>query len=73
MVRYWVEWIDHGTNDKHSTDLHDTEEEALKAAPRWRAYRESVKVYQTTCKETEFFATGISDAKKMDKSDDKVS
>jgi hypothetical protein len=46
-IRYWVEWIDHGTNDRHSTDLHDTQEAALKAVPTWRAYSESVKVYAT--------------------------
>lgn len=46
-VRYWIEWIDHSTNDRHTTDLHDTQDDALKAVPTWRAYTESVKVYAT--------------------------
>lgn len=46
-VRYWIEWIDHSTNDRHTTDLHDTKEDAMKAVPTWRAYTESVKMYAT--------------------------
>lgn len=45
MIKYWVEWVDHGTNDKHSTDLYDTQEEAMKAVPTWRAYNGSIQVY----------------------------
>lgn len=45
-VRYWIAWIDNSTNDKHNTDLYDTQEEARKAVP-YRAYPESVKVYAT--------------------------
>lgn len=47
MVRYWIEWIDHGTNDRHTTDLHESLDEAMKAVPTWRAYNGSVKAYQT--------------------------
>lgn len=47
MVRYWIEWIDHGTNDRHSTDLHDSLDGAMRDVPTWRAYNGSVKAYQT--------------------------
>lgn len=45
-VRYWIEWIDNQTNDRHNTDLHDTQEDAMKAVP-YRAYRESIRVFAT--------------------------
>jgi hypothetical protein len=44
MMKYWVEWICNQTNDKHNTDLYDTQEEALKAVP-YRAYTESINIY----------------------------
>lgn len=46
-VRYWIEWTNCMTNDRHNTDLHDTQEDAMRAVPTWQAYSESVKVYAT--------------------------
>lgn len=60
-VRYWVAWTCNQTNDKHNTDLYDTQEDAMKAVP-WRAYPESVVVYATYAEPMEYEVEGQDDA-----------